>query len=207
MNLYLYIPPYSAHSKQLFKSIIYSTIRRYWLQNSNWNDLRYILQLFHQRLLDRGYNKQVLFTTFIDSLSLLNKQFPFETTDSLKTQPKKLSLIKKNNDPEEAQNIFFHMEFHKQGIKNSTIQKTFQNTFCNKKSFTRNTPTGQKETYTSPGLTEGIPGITRNIKIKTDRLIIALSKPKTLRDELNPSTLFLPPHLSVNTQIEKIKQK
>ena len=30
MNLYLYIPPYSAHPSGLFKSIIYSTIRRYW---------------------------------------------------------------------------------------------------------------------------------------------------------------------------------
>ena len=49
MNLYLYIPPYSAHPPGLFKSIIYSTIRRYWLKNSTWEDFTHIVMQFYNK--------------------------------------------------------------------------------------------------------------------------------------------------------------
>jgi hypothetical protein len=35
MNLFLYIPPHSAHPAGVLKSIIYGNLRRYWIQNSN----------------------------------------------------------------------------------------------------------------------------------------------------------------------------
>jgi hypothetical protein len=34
MNLYLYIPPLSAHPPSCFKGLIFGEIRRYWLQNT-----------------------------------------------------------------------------------------------------------------------------------------------------------------------------
>ena len=203
LNLYLYLPPHSAHSEKLFKSIIYSTIRRYWFQNSLWEDFHNIIELYYQRLLDRGYKPHTLQTYFKDSFNLLSKQIPFHTTDTLKPELPKSTLIKKTSNPEDTQTLFFHMEFHTKGIHNKEIQKAFKNSFYNEKKFKRKTKSGNIEEYTSPGLMDSIPGINRDVKVRADRLIIALTKPKTLRDKLNPSTLHLPPGLTVNDFITK----
>jgi hypothetical protein len=45
MNLYLYIPPLSAHPPSCFKGLIVGEIRRYWLQNSS-EDFKTILVKF-----------------------------------------------------------------------------------------------------------------------------------------------------------------
>ena len=111
--------------------------------------------------------------------------------------PSKNKKQTEENKDSESKTIFFHMEYHPKGITNHAIQSAFKNTFNNEKTFERRSLTGKKETYTSPGLEEGIPGISRGIKMRVDRLIIALSKPKNLRDHLNPSTLHLPDQTSV----------
>ena len=196
MNLYLYIPPHSAHSKKLFSSIIYSTLRRYWLQNSEWKDFKHISGLFYRRLIARGHKRYTLTPEFKKSLDLINEQTPFEDTDNMEPPSKNKKQTEENKDSE-SKTIFFHMEYHPKGITNHAIQSAFKNTFNNEKTFERRSLTGKKETYTSPGLEEGIPGISRGIKMRVDRLIIALSKPKNLRDHLNPSTLHLPDQTSV----------
>ena len=35
MNLFLYIPPHSAHPPGVLRSTVFGNLRRYWLQNSN----------------------------------------------------------------------------------------------------------------------------------------------------------------------------
>jgi hypothetical protein len=42
-NLFLYIPPTSAHSPGVLKSIIFGNVHRYWYQNSNIDDYQYII--------------------------------------------------------------------------------------------------------------------------------------------------------------------
>jgi hypothetical protein len=46
LNLYLYIPPLSAHPPSCFKGLIYGEIRRYWTQN-NPSDFTNIVANFH----------------------------------------------------------------------------------------------------------------------------------------------------------------
>ena len=93
-NLYLYIPPYSAHAPGLFKSIIYSTIRRYWLQNSHWEDFKHIIESFFTRLTDRGYKEYNIRPIFKSTLEYLTETIPFQTTDRM--QPMSRSeMIKK----------------------------------------------------------------------------------------------------------------
>jgi hypothetical protein len=54
MNLYLYIPPLSAHPPSCLKGLIAGEMRRYWLQNSP-KGYKSILLKFIERLLDRGH--------------------------------------------------------------------------------------------------------------------------------------------------------
>ncbi len=54
MNLYLYIPPLSAHPPSCLKGLITGELRRYRLQN-NHNDFQHILDKFILRLTERGH--------------------------------------------------------------------------------------------------------------------------------------------------------
>jgi hypothetical protein len=55
LNLYLYIPPLSAHPPSCLKGLIAGEMRRYWLQNSP-EDYKTILVKFIERLLCRGHS-------------------------------------------------------------------------------------------------------------------------------------------------------
>jgi hypothetical protein len=59
MNLYLYIPPLSAHPQSCFKGLIHGEVRRYWIQN-NPSIFQAILLKFIQRLIDRGHTLEQL---------------------------------------------------------------------------------------------------------------------------------------------------
>ena len=65
LNLYLYIPPHSAHPPGCLKGIIYGELRRYWTQNSDIHDYIDIARLFtHQRLLARGFHSEQITPLF-----------------------------------------------------------------------------------------------------------------------------------------------
>ena len=54
MNLYLYIPPHSAHPASCLKGLIYGVLLRYWEQNTDHEDFVKLAGLLFRRLLDRG---------------------------------------------------------------------------------------------------------------------------------------------------------
>jgi hypothetical protein len=66
-NLHLYITPNSAHPSGVLKSIIYSNLRRYWLQNTNVQDFINIVQQFANRLTARGYDKNKIINLFTEA--------------------------------------------------------------------------------------------------------------------------------------------
>jgi hypothetical protein len=55
LNLYLYIPPLSAHPSSCFKVLITGEIYRYWLQNTNKADFINITINLILHLLQRGH--------------------------------------------------------------------------------------------------------------------------------------------------------
>jgi hypothetical protein len=59
-NKYLYIPPFSSHNKHLLNNIIIQEIKRYRLYCSNDSDFLVVLNLYKQRLYDRGYKGVVI---------------------------------------------------------------------------------------------------------------------------------------------------
>ena len=64
MNLYLYIPPHSAHQPGIVKSLVFGQLQRYWLQNSSTENYKYFSSLLFQRLLDRGHTAKDLTPIF-----------------------------------------------------------------------------------------------------------------------------------------------
>ncbi len=63
LNLYLYIPPLSAHPSSCFKGLITGEIYRYWLQNTNKADFINITTNFILHLLQRCHQMNQILPT------------------------------------------------------------------------------------------------------------------------------------------------
>ena len=57
MNLYLYIPPASAHPAGCIKGTVYGLTRRYYAQNTFRHDFVHMVRLLYRRLLNRGWQR------------------------------------------------------------------------------------------------------------------------------------------------------
>ena len=68
MNLYLYIPPHSAHPPGLTKSLIYSLLLTYYKQNSQYNEFLHMVNLLFQRFSNKGHTHDKLSTYFIAAI-------------------------------------------------------------------------------------------------------------------------------------------
>jgi hypothetical protein len=71
MNLYLYIPPSSAHPPSCLKGLVMGEMRRYWLQNSP-DDFQAIITKFINRLLNRGHNITSIAPLLIEATKVLD---------------------------------------------------------------------------------------------------------------------------------------
>ena len=80
MNLYLYIPPASAHPTGCIKGTIYGLIRRYYAQNTYRHDLLHFIRLLYRRLLRRGWEKALLRKLINEACSTIEKQNQPNTT-------------------------------------------------------------------------------------------------------------------------------
>jgi hypothetical protein len=74
MNLYLYLPPSSAHAPALFQSIVYSTLKRLRIQNTHDEDFQRFVKLFFERLLARGHTDINLSRQFLIAAEKLDLQ-------------------------------------------------------------------------------------------------------------------------------------
>ena len=115
MNLYLYIPPHSAHPPGVLRSLIFGRLQAYWHQNTYQQDFLHMAQLLVQRLLARGYSQHQIMPTVREVLHQLeNNPNPATTTASAPT--------------EELNQIFFHLPYHPRGIQRTTIRRIFNDT-------------------------------------------------------------------------------
>jgi len=124
MNLYLYIPPLSAHPKSCFKGFITGEILRYWNQNSNEEDFISLTSQFIQRLLQRGH--------------LLSNIVPIIRTAASSIDNRYVNGRYNNNS--KIQNaddtLFISWEYHPNNIDKSTIHRIYQNTLQDHVEFT-----------------------------------------------------------------------
>ena len=181
-NLFLYIPPQSAHPPGMVKSLIYSLLRTYYIQNTHTSDFNIISTRFFNRLLARGYNPETILPLFKESinkiqLQLADKQQLFYLHNS--NPDLHPTTNKSNNKLADPNNIFIHLEYHPQDISRHKIRQLYEQ-HCN-------LPDEFNQSF-SLGITNK-EGNTMNITSTT----IAYSKPKNLKDHLCPSKLPIYP--------------
>jgi len=110
MNLYLYIPPSSAHPPGMLKGLIFGNLCRFWNQNSFVDDYIAVASAFLRHLTAQGYSREDTVPLF---LKAANK---FDTEDQKQTPTS-------NN-----QQLFFHLQYHPQDIKWTNIQWAYEST-------------------------------------------------------------------------------
>ena len=168
MNLFLYIPPNSAHPPGMIKSLIYGLLRTYKLQNTYHKDFLKYSSLLYHRLIARGHNQTNLNEHFRDAAIKLSTQSssPTTTPPYIIQHPchKKRKLTTNNDD-----NIFFHIPYHPRDISRQQFHSIYNSTLHNTSPTTCNI-----RTY-------------HNMNIK--KLTIAYSRGPNLFDILCSSTL------------------
>ena len=173
MNLYLYIPPHSAHPPGVIRSLIFSQIKKYWQQNTTTDDFVNITKAFFDRLINRGHNPTKLRHIFhqtaqhIDTKQI-NNILPIQTTT-----------------PTDTDNIYLKWRFHPTDITRKTIQTIYKST-CEQ-------PTPQSEN----GF-RNLPTKT-GARMQISKLTIAFTRDKNIRDLLIPSRLRHFPKYKVST--------
>jgi hypothetical protein len=61
INRYMFLPQTTAHPKHMLENFVKAEVRRFVLNSTLEGDLQQALQLFHQRLIARGYKKKLYY--------------------------------------------------------------------------------------------------------------------------------------------------
>jgi hypothetical protein len=141
MNLYLYIPPSSAHPPSCFKGLIMGEVRRYWLQN-NPDDFQKILCKFIERLTERGHTVENI-KPFLEQAALL-----LDTPKTNSTRNKNAS----------DNTLYIHKAFHPNGLQRKDLRNLYQKIlepFLNfdKMTIAMSRPTNLRDVLTKASLT------------------------------------------------------
>jgi hypothetical protein len=157
LNLYLYIPPLSAHPKSCLKGLIKGELQRYWTQNNHQN-FQQLTTKFIERLHARGHTIENLTPTLLQAANSLTYQTKFKNKDK--------NMVDDNK-------LYLHWKYHPKGLQRQDIRQTF-----------------------NTSLRQHIP---------FEKMVIAMSRPKNLRDVLTRTTLKLPEDFNLNKLIEETK--
>ena len=111
MNLFLYIPPTSAHPPGVLKSTIYGNLRRFWLQNSKLSDYTRVTQQFASHLIARGHSSQNISKLFLEAADKIDQGLCKNSHQTVKATT--------------ASSLFFHVQFHPRGLSRKTIRTTY----------------------------------------------------------------------------------
>ena len=162
MNLYLYIPPTSAHPPGITTSLIYSQLRKYWFQNTDSADFVNITREFFQRLATRGHNPNKLAVAFHKAAQKIDL-IPNNTSTT--PQP----------SPDTCNEIFLKWKYHPHDVKRNFIRHVYNETCEN---YTPENPNGFRNLLTDTGA-----------RMQITKLTVAYQRDKNLRDMLIPSRL------------------
>jgi hypothetical protein len=100
MNLYLYIPPASAHPAGCIKGTVFGLTRRYYAQNTFRRDYINFIKLLYHRLIRRGWDRSKMRQNILDR--------------SLRAE-------------DDGKNrLFLHFTYHPEDIPRKRIQELFE---------------------------------------------------------------------------------
>jgi len=107
LNLYLYLPPLSAHPFSCLKGLINGEMKRYWLQNDT-KGFETLIAKFIKRLHERGHSIEQLSPLFQQAANMLEVR-DRESIDHTTTDSPNL--------------LYIHLAHHHNGIQSRTVKK------------------------------------------------------------------------------------
>jgi hypothetical protein len=162
MNLYLYLPPHSAHPSGVLKGLIAGMLLRILRLTSNPSTRKYHVQRFFKRLIARGWLAERIRPIFDKYILRLNQQH-----GRLPTAPAT------SNEPRQNP-VFLHLEYHPLDPPSSSIQQLFDQHVMKSGSMNPyNRPLAQMKNR--EGVETGI-----------NRLIVCYHRPPNLGNMLSP---------------------
>ena len=111
LNLYLYIPPHSAHPPGVLSGLVLGNCYRIYSICSDPQDIIHHLRRFYLRLKRRGYKQDKLLPLFNRAVGLYSR---FTARQVIVTAPR------------QDNRIFFHLEYHPYNPKSSIIQRAWK---------------------------------------------------------------------------------
>eukprot|EP00956_Cyclotella_meneghiniana_P031504 scaffold82847_cov56-Cyclotella_meneghiniana.AAC.1 len=104
LNLYLYIPPKSAHPPGVLTGLIFGNILRIHQLCSRDDDINDRLRVFFRRLRHRGYSSEALLPIFQKAVDNAKKY--------LRTSPESRLAAKRAQAEESKRRVFLHLPYH-----------------------------------------------------------------------------------------------
>ena len=141
MNLHLFVPAHSAHPLGSIKGLVYSQLRRFWLQNTYVEDFTSQTAKFFHQLELRGHESDVLRTLFLAAATRLDTTERHQpvTQPTLVLRPNLINnptsvshdklppLPKRQALRRSKPRTFLHLTYHPQLPSRTVIQRLFQN--------------------------------------------------------------------------------
>lgn len=115
LNLYLYIPPHSAHAPGISTGLIFGGVLRIYQLCSCPNDAKQRLRIFYRRVLRRGYTPDTLIPLFVKASANA-----LEYLSRSKDEAKACRRAKENAA---RRSVYFHIPFHPDNPRSSIIQR------------------------------------------------------------------------------------
>ena len=120
MNLYLYLPPASAHPRGCIKGTIYGLINRYYAQNTHRQDYIELIVKLYQRLLARGWTKEYIAPLIIEASEKIEQR-------SKHPQPTTTSGTIDDDDTR----LFIHLQYHPDDVSRRELRQIYKDTCGN----------------------------------------------------------------------------
>ena len=160
-NLYLYLPPHSAHSKGVLTGLVFGQVLRVRRLCSFRTDADNKLDQFKHRLMERGHSQENLTSLFAKA----------EENASQYIARSKAERAARKAESKEASSrqIYFHLQFHPQDPPSKELQRLWKECISE--------PPGE-DPLSKMCNYDGEP-------VGIDRLIVAYSRPPNLRNQFS----------------------
>ena len=125
LNLYLYIPPSSAHPPGCIKGTIYGLIGRFYASNTHRKDYVYFITLLFGRLLKRGWDAAFLKPLFLQACESIESR----SRDKLLAASSEALETPKTS--ERSKKLFLHLQYHRDNVPRQRIRALYDQHLSN----------------------------------------------------------------------------
>ena len=114
LNLYLYIPPASAHPSSCIKGTVYGLVGRYFAHNTHRKDYVHFVALLYARLLERNWDEAYI------------KPLIFKACESNESRSREPPPSVPQDASRDKKRLFVHLQYHRDDVPRARIRQLFE---------------------------------------------------------------------------------